>query len=296
MKKHVIPAVLAIVVLIIVLTASCSDRRKSFELLSGDAIPSNAKLFSVSGEAYKISDIKSKYKVVFYLDSTNEDCMKRLDCISKTISLLSCKDIGYLLVWEDSIPVEDIQKAGIDERYNYSLKHKVSLSESKPNAFLVDEKNKIVMVTGYSYISLINELINLNGKTDLSVKAGELIVNNVSKSADFPGNDNGKTLLMFMSSGCKICRVSEDIVSKNINSMGKKINIITVRPDFDTRHSYDKNFEIDPQQIYFNIFSDKQGIQAVNRKYPMFLIINNDYSVEKLFTDANEAVKYILGL
>ncbi len=296
MKKHVIPAALAIVVLIVILTASCSDRRKNLELLSGDSIPSNAKLFRVSGESHKISDVKSKYKVVFYLDSTNEDCVKRLDCISKTISLLSCKDISYLLVWEDVIPVEDIKKAGIDESYNYSLKHKLSLSESKPNAFLLDENNKIVMVTGYSYISLINKLINLNGKTDLSVKAGELIVNNVSKSGNFPGNHNGKTLLMFMSSGCKICRVSEDIVSKNIESMGKKINVITVRPDFDTRHSYDKNFEIDPQQIYFNIFSDKQGIQAENRKYPMFLIINNDYSVEKLFTDANEAVKYILGL
>ncbi|AEY65180.1 hypothetical protein [Clostridium sp. BNL1100] len=296
MKKHVIPAALAIVVLIVILTASCSDRRKSLELLSGDAIPSNAKLFSVSGESYKISDVKNKYKVVFYLDSTNEDCMKRLACISKTISLLSCKDIRYLLVWEDMIPVEDIQKAGIDESYNYSLKQKVSLSESKPNAFLVDENNKIVTVTGYSYISLINELINLSGKTDLSVKAGEMIVNNVSKSGNFPGNHNGKTLLMFMSSGCKICRVSEDIVSKNIDSMGKKINVITVRPDFDTRHSYDKNFEIDPQQIYFNIFSHKQGIQASNRKYPMFLIINKDFSVEKLFTDANEAVKYILGL
>ncbi len=296
MKKHVIPAVLAIVVLLVIFTASCSDRQKSLELLSGDAIPSNAKLFSVSGEAYKISDVKSKYKVMFYLDSTNEDCMKRLDCISKTISLLSCKDISCLLVWEDRIPVENIQKAGIEERHNYSLKSKVSLSKSKPNAFLADENNKIVMVTGYSYVSLINELIKLNGETDLSVKAGEMLVNNISKSGDFPGNDNGKKLLMFMSSGCKICRVSEDIVSKNIDSMGKKINIITVRPDFDTRHAYDKNFEIDPQQIYFNIFSHKLGIQAENRKYPMFLIINEDYSVEKLFTDANEAVKYTLGL
>ncbi|ACL75599.1 hypothetical protein [Ruminiclostridium cellulolyticum] len=296
MKKYVIPAVLAIVVLIVILTASCSDRRKSFELLSGDVIPTSAKLFRVSGESYKISDVKSKYKVIFYLNSNNEESIKRLDCISKTISLLSCKDISYLLVWEDRIPVEDIQKAGIDESYNYSLKQKVSLSESKPTAFLMNENNKIIMVTGYSYISLINELINLNGKTDLSKKAGKMIVNNVSKSGDFSGNHDGKILLMFMSSGCKICRVSEDIVSKNIDAMGKKINTITVRPDFDTRHPYDKNFEIDPQQIYFNVFSHEQGIQASNRKYPMFLIINSDYSVEKLFTDASEVVNYILGL
>lgn len=296
MKKHVIPTVLAIVVLIVMFAASCSDSRKSLELLSGDVIPSSAKLFGVSGEAYKISDIKSKYKVIFYLDSTNEDSMKRLDCISKTISLLSCKDISCLIVWEDRIPVEDIQKAGIDKEYNYSLKHKVSLSESKPNAFLLDEKNKIKIVTGYSYVALLNELINLNGEKDLSVKAEKMIVNNVSKSGYYIDNNKGKTLLMFMSSGCKICRVSEEVVSKNIDSMGKKINIITVRPDFDTRQSYDKNLEIDPQQIYFNIFCHKQGIQASNRKYPMFLIVNNDYSVEKLFTDANEAVKYVLGL
>ncbi|WP_024831737.1 hypothetical protein [Ruminiclostridium josui] len=296
MKKYVIPAALAIVVLIVILTASCSDRRKNLELLSGDVIPSKAKLIRVSGESHNISDVKSKYKVIFYLDSTNEDCMKRLDCISKTINLLSCKDVSYLIVWEDKIPVEEIKKAGIDEDYNYSLKSKVILSESKPNAFLVDENSKIAMVTGYSYISLINEIINLNGKTDLSAKAGKMIVNNVSKSGDFSGNSNEKTLLMFMSSGCKSCRVSEDIISKNMDSMSKKINLITVRSDFDTRQSYDKNFEIDPQQIYFNIFCQEQDIQASDRKYPMFLIINKEYSVEKFFTDANEVVKYILGL
>lgn len=81
-----------------------------------------------------------------------------------------------------------------------------------------------------------------------------------------------------------------------INFMSKKINLITVRSDFDTRQSYDKNFEIDPQQIYFNIFCQEQDIQASDRKYPMFLIINKEYSVEKFFTDANEVVKYILGL
>ncbi len=101
---------------------------------------------------------------------------------------------------------------------------------------------------------------------------------------------------MFMSSGCRTCKEGEDIVRKNIDSMQKKINVITVRPDFDIKQDYDKHFEIDPQQIYFNIFAYAQDVEARYRKYPMFVIINSDNSIERLFTDVNEAVKYALGL
>lgn len=301
MKKHVFHAVLAIVVLIIVLTVCCFYPYNKFqysklELASEDIIPASIKLFNVSGKANKISDIKSNYKVVFYLDSTNEDCMKRLDCISKMISLIRFEDMSYVLVWEDRIPVEQIKEAGIGESYNYTLAGKSSLSEAKPTAFLVDKNNKIIMVTGYSYISLINEIIEMGGKKDLSAKAGGMIFKNALKSETFLREDNEKTLLMFMSSGCRLCREGEDIIRQNIDSMRKKINVITVRPDFDTKQDFDKYFEIDPQQIYFNIFSYALGVEADDRKYPMFFIINSDYSVEKLFTDANEAVKYILGL
>jgi len=301
MKKHVFPAVLAIVVLIIVLTVCFFYSYNKFqysklELVSEDIIPSSIKLINTSGKANKINDVKSKYKVIFYLDSTNEDCMKRLDCISKMISLISFEDMSYVLAWEDRIPVEQIKEAGIGESYNYTLAGKASLSESKPTAFLVDENNKIIMVTGYSYISLINEIIEMSGKKDLSAKAGELIFKNALKSETFLGENNGKTLLMFMSSGCRLCRENEDIIRKNIDSIRKKINVITVRPDFDTKQDFDEFFEIDPQQIYFNMFAYSHGVEASNRKYPMFFIINKDYSVEKLITDANEVVKYISAL
>ncbi len=301
MKKHVFPAVLAIVALIIVSAVCFYNLNNKFqnsklELVSEDIIPSSIKLFNASGKANKISDVKSKYKVVFYLDSTNEDCMKRLDCISKMIDLISFEDMSYVLVWEDQIPLKQTKEAGIAESYNFSLAGKASLSESKPTAFLTDENNKIIMVTGYSYISLINEIIEMGGKKDLSAKAGEMILKNALKSETSLRKNTEKTLLMFMSSSCRLCRENEDIIRKNMDSLGEKINVITVRPDFDTKQDFDKYFEIDPEQIYYNMFAYSQGVEASNRKYPMFYIINSDYSVEKLITDPNELVKYISGL
>jgi hypothetical protein len=220
----------------------------------------------------------------------------RLDLISKMIALISFEEIRFLIVWEDRIPYEKIKEAGIDQSYNYSLDGKVSLSESKPTAFLTDENNKITMVTGYSYISLINKIIELGGKKDLSSGAAGMILNSVSKSGAFFREDNEKTLLMFLTSSCRKCLEYDEIVRKNIDSMQKKIKVITVRPDFDKKQDYDKYFEIDPQQIYFNIFAWSCDIGASDRKYPMFFILNSDNSIEKVFTDVNEAVSYTLGL
>lgn len=295
MKKYVFLSILAIVIIALDITSYFNpDNRLEFK--SGDTIPSSVKFINASGEANRISDVKSKYKVIFYLDSTNDECIVRLDCISKMINLIKIEGISYLIVWEGRIPFEKIKDAGIDSKYNYSLDDKVSLDESKPTAFLTDKNNKIIMITGYSYISLINKIIELGGKKDLSHKAGEMIIKNVSKSDAFIWKDTEKTLLMFMWSGCRKCREHEEIVRKNIDSMHKKINVITIRPDFDIRQDYDKYYEIDPQEIYFNIYAYAYGIEASHRKYPMFVILKSDNSVEKLFTDVNEAVNYTLGL
>lgn len=295
-KKYAVPAALAIVVLISALTFGCSKLQNKAELLSGDKIPSGIKLFSASGKAEKINIDKGKYKVVFYLDSTNAESMDRLDCISKMMSLISFKNVSYALVWEDRIPVDELRKVGIGESYNYSLEGRAVLSESTPNAFLMDEGNKVVMVTGYSYVSLINKIIELGGNREIHTGAGEMILRDVEKSGTFHREANKKTLLMFVSSSCKSCRAGEDILKQNIDAMRKKVNAITIRSDFDLKQGYDKDLETDPQQIYFNIYGYALGIEAANRKYPMYLIINGDYSVEKLFTDPKEAVQYILGL
>lgn len=296
MKKRLFFSALVLVVLGLILTGCRFLVDSRLELKSGDILPSSIKLRNVSGEANRIDDIKSKYKVVFYLDSMNDDCIRRLDCIAKMIKLLSFADFRYVLVWEDRIPVDEIKKAGIDSSYNYSLEGKVSLSESKPTAFFADENNKITMVTGYSYISMINKVIELGENKDLSAQAIDMILKSASETDTFPQDYAGKTLLMFISSGCRTCGGVEDIVSKNIDSMQKKINVISVRPDFDIKQEYDQYFEVDPQQIYFNIFACTQRIEASNRKYPMFFIINSDKSIEKFFTDPNEAVNYVLGL
>ncbi|KNY27853.1 hypothetical protein [Pseudobacteroides cellulosolvens] len=296
MKKYAFLYILAIVILAVVITSRYFNPDNRMEFKSGDTIPSSVKFVNAYGEDNRISDVKSKYKVVFYLDSTNDESIVRLDCISKIINLINIEGISYLIVWDGRIPAEKIKDAGIDSKYNYSLEDKVSLSESKPTAFLTDENNKIIMVTGYSYISLINEIIELGEKRDLSHKAGEMIIRNVSKSGAFSRKDKEKTLLMFMWSGCRKCREHEEIARKNIDSMQKKINVITIRPDFDIRQDYDKHYEIDPQEIYFNIYSYAYGIEASLRKYPLFVILNSDNSIEKLFTDVNEAVKYTLGL
>ncbi|HEX2926449.1 MAG TPA: hypothetical protein VHP38_09380 [Ruminiclostridium sp.] len=298
MKKHVIGGVLAVIALLIILIGGYLYRNNNFllgkaELAAGDVMPSAIKLYNSSGEVNRISDVKSKYKVIFYLESTNEDCLKRLNGISKIISLLSYKDIRYQLVWEDRIPAEQLKESGIGISYNYSLEGKTVLDESKPTAYLLEEDNKIIMITGYSYISLINKIIELGGKRDFSTKAGEMILKDVSDSDQFHGQGAGKTLLMFMSSGCRLCRAGEEIIKKNTDSLQKKINVITIRPDFDEKQSFDKYYEVDPEQIYFNIFCYKLNIGASNRKYPMFIIINRDFTVDKLFTDPNEAVKYV---
>jgi|GEM_PF-760476 len=297
MKKLFLPFVLVIVLVTVYLSGCSLYQNKKFELKSGDTLPSSVGFFNASkGAESKTGDVKTKHKVVFYLDSTNDECIRRLDCISKMIDLIGCEGIQFLIVWEDTIPSEMIKEAGIDQSYNYSLKGKVSLSESKPTAYLTDENNKIMMVTGYSYISLINKIIELGGKKDISNKAADMILKNVSKSGGFSREDNEKTLLMFLTSSCRRCKEYDEIVRKNIDSMQKKIKIITVRPDFDEKQDYDKYFEIDPQQIYFNIFAWSRDVGANDRKYPMFYILNSDNSIERLFTDANEAVSYILGL
>lgn len=297
MKKLFFPSILAIVLIAVYLTGCSFYQNKKIELQSGDILPSSINFFNASGgAASKTDNVKSKYKVVFYLNSTNADCITRLDCISKMIGLLSFEGIRFLIVWEDRIPLERIKEAGIDPGNNYSLEGKASLSESKPTAFQTDENNKIMMVTGYSYISLINELIELGGKKDLGTKATEMILKDASKSGAFFRKDNEKTLLMFLDSSCRKCMEYEEIVHKNIESMQKKIKVITVRPDFDKQQDYDKYYEIDPQQIYFNIFAWTHGIGAGDRKYPMFFIINSHNSIERLFTDVDKAVSYTLGL
>lgn len=297
MKKRFFPYILAMVLIAVHLTGCSFYQDKEFELQSGDILPSSINYFNASGESVsKTNGVKSKYKVVFYLNSTNADCMARLDCISKMIGLLSFEGIRFLIVWEDRIPLEKIKEAGIDPGYNYSLEGKASLSESKPTAFLTDENNKIMMVTGYSYISLINKLIELSDKKDLGTKATEMILKDASKSGAFFRKDNEKTLLMFLDSSCRKCMEFEEIVRKNIDFMQKKIKVITVRPDFDKKQDYDKYYEIDPQQVYFNIFAWTHDIGAGDRKYPMFFIINSDNSIERLFNDVDEAVSYTLGL
>ncbi len=296
MKKRLFFSVLVIAVLGLMLTGCRFLLDNRLELTYGDTLPAGIKLRNVSGTANRIDDIKSKYKVVFYLDSTNDDCIRRLDCISKMIDLLSFADLRYVLVWEDQIPVEEMKKAGIDLSFNYSLEGKVFLSESKPTAFLADENNKITMVTGYSYISLVNKIIELNGNKDLSAQAIDMILKSAEGINTSAQDRSTKTMLMFISSGCRTCREVEDIVCKNIDSMQKNINVISVRPDFDMQQEYDQYFEVDPQQIYFNIFACAQNIEASNRKYPMFFIINSDKTIEKFFTDPNEAVNYTLGL
>lgn len=300
MKKHIFSKVLALVALIIVLVVCFlilygKFQNSKLELASEDTIPSRIKLIDAQGKVNKINDIKSKYKVVFYLDSTNEDSLNRLDCISKMIDLMKSKDMSYLLVWEDKIPLKQINEAGIAESCNYTLEGKAQFSESKPTAFLTDENNKIITVAGYSYISLINQVIEI-GKEDLSAKAGEKILNNALKSDMSLLDNNKKTLLMFMSSSCRLCRENEEVIRKNIDMIEEKTNVITVRPDFDTKQDFDKYFEVDPQQIYFNLFAYSQKVEASNRQYPMFYIINKDCSIEKVITDPNELVKYISGL
>ncbi|MDP4182761.1 MAG: hypothetical protein Q8942_16945 [Bacillota bacterium] len=294
MKKHIFLSVF--IIMIFAFSQGCSlNQNTELELKCDDIIPSGIRLFNVSGKSNTIDQIKGIYKVIFYLDDTSDDCVKRLDCITKMIHIINFKGLSYAILWENEIPIEKIQSAKIDLNYNYCLKGKASLSESKPTAFLTDKNNKVMTVTGYSYVALINQIIELSGKKDFSNNAGEMILKNIRKSGAFRENGN-KTLLMFISSGCRKCKEDEDKVQKNIAFIQNKINVIAVRPDFDVKQKYDKYFEMDPQQIYFNIFAYAKNIGAESRKYPMFVIINDTYGIENLFTDVDEMVNYVSGL
>ncbi|HEX9059449.1 MAG TPA: hypothetical protein VF941_04655, partial [Clostridia bacterium] len=120
MKKYAFISIIVILVLAAVSGLYFLHNNRP-ELKSGDVIPSGIKFFNASGAANKINDVKGKYKVVFYLDSKNEDCMKKLDCITKMINLMSFEGISYLIAWEDRIPEEKIREAEIGLNYNYSL-------------------------------------------------------------------------------------------------------------------------------------------------------------------------------
>lgn len=295
MRKRLLCSVLVLVVIVSMLTGCRFFSGNRLELLSGDTLPSAISLKSTMGNKIKINDIQSKYKVVFYLDSENEDCILRLDCISKIINLLNFPDIRYVLVWEDRIPVEEIEKAGIDSSLNYSLEGKVSLSESKPTAFLADESNKIEMITGYSYVYMIIRIIELSGNKDFRPEAIDMLLKSASDKAAFPEDEDRVTMLMFLTSGCRDCFEVEELISENINDLKSKVNLISIRPEFDVQQQYDQHYELDPQQIYFYIFACAQNIEVNDRKYPMFFVINADKTIDKFFTDTNEAFDYVLG-
>lgn len=287
-RKHSAVKMIAALFLSIIAFIACSSSHYN-ELQYRDSFPGNVSMFSYLNKKLKIADIKNKYKLIFYLSGTSPDCIQRLTAIHKIIEIYNFQNISYIILWEDKIPVDAVKKYNIDLNINYTFNNKSSISKSKPNGFLLDEDNKVLQVTGYSYIDVIKNIIALENKPNMLGKVNEEIF------ADAFGNKKGGldknklTLLMFVSSSCKLCRETEEKIAKNLPALQKKLNVITIRPDFDTMQEYDVNYITDYSLVYFNVYD--QVYTA--KQFPFFAVLDKDKQVLEHFSNIDALLNYL---
>jgi thiol-disulfide isomerase/thioredoxin len=253
----------------------------------GDEISSKIKMFTVSNNAINITQIKGKNKVIFYLQSSNPDCIERLYSINKLMKVFDVENVSYTILWEDKIPEEEVKKAGIDININYCLKGKRSFSQIKPEGYILDESNKVILRTGYSYGNMFYELHKLGGNKDLRDKVYKMILNDVFKGKEDTRDKNKLTLLMFINFNCKKCKDMEKTFENNVSLLQSKFNTISIRTNFDKKTEYDKLITFDDDTfVYLTSFNDKAN-------YPYFAAINQNGEIVSTFEDLNQLLKYV---
>lgn len=274
------------------LTAACFAVGQSLPMKTQlgywDKIPSRLTMYSSNNQKVRISSLSGDYRVLFYLRSDSADSLQRLIAIRKIMDIYRWDSVRYYLIWEDKIPLDTVMEAGIDTNCNYTLKNDAVLSRYVPTAFIVGKNGTVEFVSGYAYTDILYRIYTLAGKNDLRPTVNQMIFEDARGSN--PALDAGKpNLFVFTTSTCQTCVAEEDALNALIKTVDKSMNVITIRPDFDSRQSMDSNLCYDYSYAYFEVYKKSNGIEAM----PFYVITDEQFAVVRVFTQLSRLSDYL---
>ena len=232
------------------------SKGKLIEILSGEDI-AEFTMYSFSDD--KVSSKRliddNKKTVVFYLSTSCGSCIELLDTIHMLVNLTS-SDFSYAIIWEDEIPLRRLNKHNIDEQINYSLKNKVRLSDFNPYAFIIDNKDKKILIETGNLNSIINKIINTFSKEDLRSLSDQY----------FYAENSKEIILYFETNNCESCIEA----SNKIDSLSSQLFVININSEPSIKLGNYSNI-YDVYGIYKNIYNIKT--------YPAIIQINREGSI-----------------
>lgn len=128
--------------------------KKNTYLEYGSKFP-NIKFYNIDSDAKSRDQLLiSEDNVIFYL---SRSCNLSVEMLKNYKRIILEKDsINYLFIWEDGIPVSEIDKWNIPIYSNYHLNNRYSFSNYFPTYFIVD-KNSFVVFKTTDYNSFLNK-------------------------------------------------------------------------------------------------------------------------------------------
>lgn len=261
----------------------------SIKVIIGQALPQKLNLYTLSDKRINLSDFKTKNKVIFYFSDFDSNYDNSLKTINKITKIYNDKNITYMVIWKDKIPMEKIKQYKIDLNINYSLNNKKAFALGKLGSVILDENNKVTFVSTYDYLSLTKSICSLYQGNDLIEKTNKLLIDDFKSNGNYAIDENKSTVCIFSNPGCKTCKPKEDIILNNMEILRKKVNVITIKNDLSPLPEYDKNPVIDYSNVYFWSYNRTYKISLP----PFYVLLDKDYKVLKYFTDANEFISYV---
>jgi len=137
-------------------------------------------LFDIGGSAYQLDTTKKKFMI--FLSKDCGSCIELLPELQK-INTVFCIDqnIDFLLLWENQIPTNDVQKFGLSE-HSYSLDN-VRISSTFDTVYYVNEKNEIQLVDNHGGFDNILRLITEDTLFDRTIRrVNKMLVENVKRT------------------------------------------------------------------------------------------------------------------
>ncbi|MDF2881081.1 MAG: hypothetical protein K0R54_1638 [Clostridiaceae bacterium] len=289
MKKLFIIAGIAIAIIAGIFLYSSYFSSSSIKVIVGQELSNKLNLYTWSGKKINLSNIKTKHKVIFYFSDLDSDYDNSLKTINKITKIYNDKDITYMVLWEGKIPMEKIRQYKIDLSINYSLNNKRPLALSKLGSVILDENNKVTLVSTYDYLGLVKNICSLYQGKDLVEKANKILIEDYKSNGSYTINNNKHTVLIFSNSGCKTCRSKENIILNNMELLKSKVNVITIKNDLSPSPEYDKSPVIDYSDVYFWTYSKTFNISTP----PLYVILDKEGQVSNYYVEANELVGYV---
>ncbi len=148
MKKTVILVIglLAIALLAIALMPKTHGRKGNGVPLHvfnvGDTF-SGYTIYNDAGTAIDIGQLQGERKVIIFAWDKCGDCRSQYENYSNLIKLYDNQNLDIIFIWDDKIPVSDMNNAQIPLEKHYSANGKVKFTDWVPTYFVVDKNNKI---------------------------------------------------------------------------------------------------------------------------------------------------------